>query len=158
MMHIANLQAYPFYACSAVCLGGFGEGAFYGSEYIDRNWSTPIPAEKTTYPSSYNTLEEFKKECANVAKTYDNDFIDYTFKDLYVNRCLAKMALVVAFTTDCQPIANKYLDELGFVSSPFIEKLKHRHSKLRVSWMPARDFMAAIGYVPSHKNIGKDDV
>ena len=154
-MQLTNLQLHSMLiCCSAVLLHDFGEGGYITEPY-DKNWEIPVPPERDTIPSGYGSLNSFKEDLLRAMKSYDSCYRDEPIKSLYTNRCLAKMALVVGFVTNCQPKAVEYLTELGFTLTPFVEKLKHRNNKLSMFSIPARTLIQNVGYKPDHENIGK---
>lgn len=49
---------------------------------------------------------------------------------------LARMAMLVAYTSDLQVLANKVLKEQGFQHTRWMSKGKHPETKLRMWWFP----------------------
>ena len=135
-MDITNLQSAAF-ACTAVAFFSFGEESSIGC-------------------CKYETLESFKREMLATIQSYDSNFEDLRYGNDISNRCMKKMAIAIAFTTDKQPTTNEYLKELGFVPSGFFEKDKHPENKLCLWWIPTKQLIEVLEYEPSHKNIGKD--
>ena len=134
-MDITNLQSAAF-ACTAVAFSGFGEESSFGC-------------------CGYETLESFKNGMLSTIRCYDDNYMDLMYGDNISNKCMKKMAIAIAFTTDTQPMTNEYLKELGFVPSGFFEKDKHPENKLCLWWMPTKQLIEVLEYEPSHANIGK---
>ena len=134
-MDITNLQSAAF-ACTAVAFYNFGEDSGIGY-------------------CKYKTLESFKNGMLSTIRCYDGNYMDLKYSDDTSNRCMKKMAIAIAFTTDKQPMTNEYLKELGFVPSGFFEKDKHPENKLCLWWMHTKQLIEVLEYEPSHANIGK---
>lgn len=135
-MDITNLQSAAF-ACTAVAFSGFGEESSVGC-------------------CNYKTYTVFKKAMIDAIEGYDSTYLIRSYNDDGCNKCMKKMAIAIAFTTDKQPMTNEYLKELGFVPSGFFKKDKHPENKLCLWWIPTKQLIEVLEYEPSHKNIGKD--
>lgn len=135
-MRLQNLQDAAL-ACSTVALSQFGEDGTDGYNY-----------------RTHKSIDSFKSSLLSEMEYYDSCYRNSSFTNDAVNKSLKKMAFVVAFTTHDQEYTNKFLEELGFIGSPFVKKLKHADRDAKVWYIPAAQLIEAVGYKPTNKNNG----
>lgn len=135
-MEVENLQNAA-YACTAVAFKHFLEDDDGGYCY-------------------YKNPTTFKRAMIDAIVEYDSNYLDRRYNDDGCNKCMKKMAIAIAFTTNKQPKTNEFLTELGFTQTPFFEKDKHPENELTMWWISSRQLLEKLEYKPATDNIGKD--
>lgn len=119
-------------ACSLLMLEGFGEKTpmGYSSEYCE---APPVASSMADF------REAVKAACEKYDKMYSEN------KIMHVGR----QALIAAYTISTQPMAEKFLAELGFVGLNSGKYPKYAGHTATIWTMTIPDFLRAVNYKKS---------
>lgn len=92
----------------------------------------------------------------NQLKPKETQFSVEAIKQYCISKCAEKAhqgwAMIVATTTDEQENANEALSELGWKSSGYMSKTKHKETKVKLWWIALSEFKAPENYVMEVKS------